>query len=446
MLFYLRSFLFYFILWFGKMLPIYREVVLNNGSPKKTRQNIEQLLRVLNTENNFFRNTFSDFLKMVADQNDEFFFDAFAKLPPLSKDDYLKAGKDIITGKEKPKLDLPSFFGGLKNLRKDWSFSMMTGGSSKKPLRVYMDKYHATRMAFSFFKCWYLMGWRPGHKMILIYPKGVYDLDLFEKFNTISHLTGCRVFFFEDERDTLKQIAKTIDSYRPDLIITFPSSLNRMARALNRGDIFIDNHPKMINVSGETFLDCQKTNCQNAFPQTLIEDSYGSVELGEIAHETSYGLEVFSNFAYAETIPSSHGKEEIIVTIHDHAYFPFIKYKMGDILTLKNGFISDIEGKSTNHIEIGGLTIYPRDIDEFIKSLNLPITDVQLVIDTKITLKAISYENCESEIRSGFLKEFGLDVDVHIVREIQHDYKKKYRVIKDVRQEDEFAGGVIDKL
>jgi phenylacetate-coenzyme A ligase PaaK-like adenylate-forming protein len=447
---FIRFLVFYFIIFVGGLYSVYNKIVLNKNPPN-VRQNLQTLLVKLNNNNDFFKGRFFDFLKKNMDKSDSVFLREFSKLPHYSKDDYLQAGKSIITGVEKPKLQLPSFWKGLKNLRNDWSYSMMTGGSSKKPLKVYMDKYHASRMVFSFFRCWYLMGWRPGHKMLLVYPKGVYDLDMFEKFNRISILTGFEMFFFNDLSSlTLKQLENRLNTYKPDIIVIFPSSLNKISRAINNGNIYLKHCPPMINVSGETFLDCQKQNCQKAFPKSKIHDSYGSVELGEIAHEHYYGLKVFDHFAYVETIPSDDNKTEIIVTLHDHDYFPFFRYEMGDVLSLYNNVIFNIEGKSGNKVTVENLAIYPRNLNKFINGLNLNIVDIQFVISNSgnMTLYVIygNYQHNNGLISRTFFDTFGVKINVISVIEIEHDYRRKYRVIKDERQDIEYAGGVIDKL
>ena len=98
------------------------------------------------------------------------------------------------------------------------------------------------------------------------------------------------------------------------MLLIFPSPLNLVAHTIRKYDLPLQHHPELLNVSGETFFDCQKKNIQDVFKRSIVEDSYGSVELGEIAHETRNGLEVFANVAYVETAPNENGKPEMIIT------------------------------------------------------------------------------------------------------------------------------------
>jgi phenylacetate-coenzyme A ligase PaaK-like adenylate-forming protein len=204
----------------------------------------------------------------------------------------------------------------LNRLRRgDFLMPMATGGSTSTPLAVWMTKRHMFFMLFTFFKCWYRMGWRPGDRMLVFYPRNTYNIDEMARYNRFSWLTGFRIHLFSRiDEPTIRELVSELNRFRPRMLLVFPSPMNMIADTIRKKGLPLQHHPDLINVSGETFFDCQRRNIQEVFSRSKLEDSYGSVELGEIAHEMDEGLEIFANVAYVETEPNDQGQPEMIVT------------------------------------------------------------------------------------------------------------------------------------
>ena len=152
------------------------------------------------------------------------------------------------------------------------------------------------------------------------------------KFNPYSKLVGFRYHLFDKiDEQTVRDLVDDINSYKPKLLLVFPSPMNMVAHTVRKLGLELKHHPDLINVSGETFFDCQRRNIESVFTRSKIEDSYGSVELGEIAHETAGGLEIFANVAYVETETNESDQPEMIITRLKLSDFPFIRYRMKDI-------------------------------------------------------------------------------------------------------------------
>ena len=249
------------------------------------------------------------------------------------------------------------------------------------------------------------------------------------------------------------------------MLLVFPSPLNMIAETIRKHNLPLVHHPELINTSGETFFDCQRKNAASVFTGSKIEDSYGSVELGEIAHEVDDGLEVFSNVAYVETAPNENGKPEMIVTSLKMTEFPFIRYKMKDIADIEfrtspNGeerfVIKNIEGKDSNYIlSFSGERFYPSFFNRFVNELNAEFDDA--IAEIKV------YERGQREIEVTYIVKEGSDEDVirdatvrllnekmgegmayavQFVDFIDHDYRRKYRVIERIGDV-EYAGGIV---
>ena len=226
------------------------------------------------------------------------------------------------------------------------------------------------------------MGWRPGERMLIFYPKNTYNIDDMVKFNRFSWLTGFRYHLFEHINEaTVRGLVDELNRFRPKLLLVFPSPMNMVAHTIRKSNIRLDHQPELINVSGETFFDCQRRNIGSVFSRSKVEYSYGSVELGEIAHETAGGgLEVFANVAYVETEANEAGQPEMVVTRLHLADFPFIRYRMRDIAFVEQrrdtagcerNIITKIEGKDSNFIlSDRGQRYYPSFFNSMVNQLN----------------------------------------------------------------------------
>jgi phenylacetate-coenzyme A ligase PaaK-like adenylate-forming protein len=321
-------------------------------------------------------------------------------------------------------------------------------------------------MLFTFFKCWYRMGWRPGQRMMIFYPKNTYNIDDMVKFNRYSWLTGFKYHLFDKiDEQVVRGLVDDLNSFRPKLLLVFPSPLNMIAHTIRRFNLPLQHHPEMINTSGETFFDCQRRNVEDVFSRSSIEDSYGSVELGEISHQTPGGLEIFANVAYVETEPNAEGQPEMVITRLHLTDFPFIRYRMRDVADVEfqtdaNGHeryvITKIEGKDTNHIlSDTGQRYYPSFFNRFVNDLNALVNHTILEIkvyernQTQLEVQFIVRDAAQRERITQLALEHlrqklspTMDYVVRFVDFIDHDYRRKYRVIERIG-DIEFAGGIV---
>jgi phenylacetate-coenzyme A ligase PaaK-like adenylate-forming protein len=220
----------------------------------------------------------------------------------------------------------------------------------------------------------------------------------------------------------------------------------------------------MINVSGETFFDCQRKNIESVFPKSQLEDSYGSVELGEIAHQATSGLSVFSHLTYIERSVDEVGASEAVITRLGLSSFPFIRYQMKDVIvpeygqTAGNGIqnIRWIEGKNTTYLEADGTgRIYCSFFNQLVNDVNArfgdSIVEIKVyerargVLDIQlITRDQGFHEAIRNAMQDGLVERFGnrMHCTVSFVAEVDHDYRRKYRPIER-NIEAEWAGGVM---
>lgn len=473
----MSTWLYRWMLNFAGVSSLYQDVVvkdrLTNIRPQ-IRADLVRLLESVDQNNPFFKGRFTQFLQENNSVDDPTFFANYSKLPSLSKDDYATAGQQVMhrdLANVDPKTRELQVEGkpweSLRRLRRgDYLMPMATGGSSSLPLVVHMTKHHMFSMLFTFFKCWSRMGWRPGQRMMIFYPKNTYNIDDMVKFNRFSWLTGFKYHLFDKiDEQVVRDLVDDLNRYRPKLLLVFPSPLNMISHTIRRFNLPLRHHPELINVSGETFFDCQRRNAESVFTRSKIEDSYGSVELGEIAHETPGGLEIFANVAYVETEPNAQGQPEMVITRLHLNDFPFIRYRMRDVADVEfqtdaqgqeRFVISKIEGKDTNYIMSNdGRRFYPSFFNQFVNELNRSVQDTIIEIkvyernQTELEVQFIIKDSKMQElVRSRALELLrerlspSMDYEIRFVDFIDHDYRRKYRVIERIG-DIEFAGGIV---
>jgi phenylacetate-CoA ligase len=457
---------------------LYQQVVVQDRFENIDAQicrDLKHLLNQANANSPFFQGKFDEFLASTAEYDDKEFLAAYSRLPAYTKQDYASAGHSVMT---KPWCDADPTerelrvqgkpIESIRRLRKgNFLMPMATGGSTSLPLIIHMTKHHMFSMLFTFFKCWYRMGWRPGERMLVFYPKNTYNIDDMVKFNPYSKLVGFRYHLFDKiDEPTVRGLVDDINRYRPKLLLVFPSPLNMIAHTIRQCGLQLKHHPALINVSGETFFDCQRKNIEDVFSNSKIEDSYGSVELGELAHETTGGgLEIFANVAYVETEPNDTGQPEMVITRLQLTDFPFIRYKMKDIADVEfrrdadgkeKYVITKIEGKDSNFIlSDRGERFYPSFFNQLVNELNRGIDES--IIEIKVFERGqqeleIQYilrdqqhqEQVTSETKRLLRDRISdqMKYEIRFVDFIDHDYRRKYRVIERIG-DIEFAGGMV---
>lgn len=476
-----RRLLYRLLFWFVGVDRLYRQAIVEDAFqnvPGSIRGDLVELLTSVNQNNPFFEGKFTEFLARTNPMHDAAFFEHYARLPALSKQDYAAAGRNVMA---RPWSDIDphdarnsglvvngNVWQAIKRLRQgDFLMTMATGGSTSLPLMVQMTKPHMFSMLFTFFKCWYRMGWRPGDRMLIFYPRNTYNIDDMVKFNRYSWLLGFRYHLFDKLDDAVvRGLVDELNRFKPRLLLVFPSPMNTIAHSIRRMGLELNHQPQMINVSGETFFDCQRENIQSIFPRSRVEDSYGSVELGELGHETAEGgLEIFSKVAYVETVPNEAGQPELVITRLGLSDFPFIRYKMKDIAQVEfrrdsrgreKWIISQIEGKDSNFIlSDSGQRFYPSFFNRLVNDLNQlvehSIVEIkvvergQRVLQVQFILRDGRFESRVSvealKLLQGRLSD-QMEYEIRFVDFIDHDYRRKYRVIERIGDL-EFAGGMV---
>ncbi len=132
----------------------------------------------------------------------------------------------------------------------------------------------------------------------------------------------------------IKEIYRTMESYRPLIIKSYPSILMTICHYFNIHNLIY--RPKAIHIGGEKLFDFQRKEIERTFG-CPVYDYYAARDMSQIACncEEKNGLHVFMENVILEVlneegIPIEEGEGDIVVTDLHNYVMPFIRYKIGD--------------------------------------------------------------------------------------------------------------------
>ena len=421
-----------------------------------TKQDIYEFINNTYKKNNFYHKKYSSFFSNYGYCNKN----NFLEIPYLSKEELIEFNDEIITPPYK-KCNLKCVNGCIKDplwYDNNCSLGQSTGGTSGKSTFVWMNKLDIYRYAYTFINSFKKNGYNYGDKIMVFYPADSYFTNEYEKSNGYLLLIMNLYFLsfsYIDKNKTI-EFVNSINTNCPDLLVIFPFVLLQLCININKYDIKLTHFPKNINLSGEFLLNCSLNFCKKTFVTSNIENTYGAVEFGEIAHqvkEDKNTFEVFNQFCYLE---NKDGR--IVVTSLINDTFPMIRYEMEDIGTIenKNGkqYIKNLIGKNTNQIIINENIFTSLDVDKLIDFVNIENNIISIVIeydDASIDINYIIYNNYERKDQKiiidktyYFMNKYlnQMNYNINFLQNYKHDYLKKFKIIiKKDESDSEPVGG-----
>ena len=249
--------------------------------------------------------------------------EALRELPVLSKADAQEAGRALVSDR----------YSG-RRLQE-----IHTGGTTGRPLVVYCDR-EALRRNYAFFfriREWAGIGMDDrvatfAGRTIVAPERGA----PFWRHNWASRTLLCSSYHLAP--DTLDAYLDALAGFRPDLIDSYPSSLEPLAsRLLELGDRRI--RPKAIITSSETLFPETRRSMEEAFGCRVF-DHYGSAEMVACVSQCEIGrYHVHPEFGVLEVLvdgrPALPGETgELVATGFVNEAMPLIRYATGDLAVL----------------------------------------------------------------------------------------------------------------
>lgn len=357
-----------------------------------------------------------------------------------------------------------------------------TGGTTGKPVSIYTD-----------FPTW-LRGLGPWlaemkyfkldigkSRVVHIGNFNRYRIDGVAQENFIPHFK----YFYSldktlniDVNEPIKNILNRLNSYKPDLIISYPAIFQHLAFLKRRG--FGENiNPKLLHVGGAILDEYTRSYVEDTFNCRLL-NIYTSVEAqSSIAFECyENNWHIHSDFFHLEAVddnmdlvaPGESG--HIVITRLWGRGTPIIRYTgMDDWITLSNGkrcscgllspiFDKPVEGRMRANIVLPNGKVFPPGAFCFISPVlhdlktykvkkfqivqrKIDEIDILLVIDDELRDTGASFEEIANGIKKIYNEKAGPDVKITVkeVKEIKGDSesgKPAPIVISQVKLEDGF--------
>jgi len=180
---------------------------------------------------------------------------------------------------------------------------------------------------------------------------------------------GCRL--------PLEEVQRKLEGFRPDVIIGYSSLLARLALEISRGEGG-PIRPRFVQADSEVLTPTMRTQIRSGFRAPVFE-MYDSYEFNMLAWEcASTGeLHVCDDGIVLEVLkdgrPCAEGERGEVVATNLHAFaMPFIRYRLGDVVTkgaetcrcgLPFSTIRSVQGRMIDFFPLpDGRLLHPYDI------------------------------------------------------------------------------------
>lgn len=207
-----------------------------------------------------------------------------------------------------------------------------TSGSTGIPTRVYRDPHERALQIAKWLRVLFLNGYSVRQKVLSLTGPGRLDegRSVLQRFGVFRRLA---VDYFQPPAVMVDQFL----TYRPDVLYGNRSHLDLMALELRRRGIECPGLSLLVG-GAEVIQESHRRLYRQQFGVELVE-SYGSVEMGVMAHETPDrdGLHLCEDLTYFEfldrdgqPVPSSE-PGRVVVTDLTAKRMPLIRYDQGDL-------------------------------------------------------------------------------------------------------------------
>ena len=244
----------------------------------------------------------------------------YARLPMLTKTDIRASFDD---------LHAPTRAGSMEY--------KATGGSTGEPLRFgYTRESYERRMAVMW-RGYAWAGARMGRRTLYLWGGAVGHTGWRQRAKErVYHAAFARRMLdsFRMRESNLADYAKTIDRYRPEVVVAYVDPLVRLAEWMLASG-HVAHRPRAILTGAEALSGAQREILQCAF-HAPVYNTYGCREFMLIASECERrdGLHVNADHLLVETVATGLNEPGDVVITDLHNYgMPFLRYRNGDLAT-----------------------------------------------------------------------------------------------------------------
>jgi phenylacetate-CoA ligase len=305
-----------------KYLEMNRELFSDENKLKNyQQQRLERLLFHAYENTDYYREIFND-VYLIRDGKIN--WDRFSDVPLLTKSILRNQHESLLSA----------------DYKKRHPYKNTSGGSTGEPVQLIQDKDYNDRMVADTLFFAELYGKKTGEREIKIWGS---EADFFKEKkqlkNKIINFFFNRLLLnsFQLNDDLICQYIEVIDEVKPKMIWTYVDSIFEIAKYINRNNFVDVFQPDIIVCTAGTMYKEMRDVIQNAFPNSIILNQYGSREVG-IVGIGDEELAIFRQSILMELYDKktkhylrNHGMGNIIVTALNNYAMPLIKFDIGDI-------------------------------------------------------------------------------------------------------------------
>ena len=339
-------------------------------------------------------------------------FEKFDSTPLLAKDTIRKQGESLAS---------------IDYTRRKWYYNS-SGGSTGEPIRFIRDKlsdkwteatlkyYYENIIGIDELRIRKIVLW--GSERDIFKGTMGYQAKITNWLSNQKLLNSFRM-----TQTDMEHYVKIINSYKPELIRGYVSSLYELCKFVERNKLSI-HRPKIVVSGAEKLRKEAREKIESIF-QTKVYDLYGSREVPAIAGECKSGLlHIFTFNNYLEVLdsmnrPVKEGEMGRIILTQLHNYsMPLIRYDIGDLgipgpsrctcgnplPTLKeiNGRVSDHFVKQDGTIIHGEYFTHLFYLKDFVKAFQVRQEDykrIRILVVLQRQLDSVSKYDIENKIK-----------------------------------------------
>ena len=288
----------------------------------------------------------------------------------------------------------------------------VSGGSSGNYFYQWYTLNEYKTGLYGFIKCWINMGWHYSEKILVIYYHGANSIKILNKLNLLDNIRCISPEVDENgdiKIETLYNVIKTINNFKPSLIVSFPSIIYRLSQMIYMKNIKLEHIPKYMDLSADFLFTCQYKFICSIFKNCDIRMSYGTIEFGQIAQQIPnrmFDYIVFDDIIHVE----NDKKNYLIITNYLHTTLPIIRY-----LTDDKGIVITENGKTIIHNLIGKSSSYDYiEIDNFINNCEYSIMNLRIDIKNKLVIITVLGNNNNKYNILNYFSKFFINYKIKI--------------------------------
>lgn len=327
-----------------------------------------------------------------------------------------------------------------------------TSGSSGESMIIKRTWFEERLLQAFRYRAMFSIGYRMNDRFASIQLNREIDPNDNQILLRIANTFGFNLKLKIDCRQPFENILRSLAAYRPEILSGYPGVLSMVAERmtdLNRRKIT----PRLVITGGEVLTPSMRKQISRSFCAPVF-DVYGSHEYNLIAWEClltgeyhvsddSLILEIIEN---GNPVKEGEMGEVVATNLHSFA-MPFIRYRLGDIVTKGSSVcrcgkpfstIKSIQGRMIDYLHLpDGRIIHPYEITSWIrKESSQWIQKYQMLQESKdrIIMQVIPFENFPpqkfKDIEEKIRLFLGKDVEFQItlVNSIDIEKTGKFRV------------------